>query len=54
MKERTSFTFDKETLKIIDELSNSGTYRNKSHFIEYSIRLFDAEMKREVLNERAS
>jgi putative addiction module CopG family antidote len=38
MKERASFTFDKETLKLIDELVNSGRYRNKSHVVEAAIK----------------
>jgi Arc/MetJ-type ribon-helix-helix transcriptional regulator len=39
MKERASFTFDRETLKIIDELVKSGKYRNRSHAVEESIKL---------------
>jgi Arc/MetJ-type ribon-helix-helix transcriptional regulator len=38
MKERASFTFDKETIKIIEDLINSGNYRNKSHVVEKAIK----------------
>jgi Arc/MetJ-type ribon-helix-helix transcriptional regulator len=40
MKERSSFTFDKETVKILDELMESGRFRNKSHAVEYAIHAF--------------
>lgn len=43
MKERASFTFDKETLQIIDELEESGEYRNRSHIVEHAIRLLGNE-----------
>ena len=39
LKNRASFTFDKETISIIEELSNSTRYRNKSHVVEEAIRL---------------
>jgi len=39
MKERASFTFDKETLKILDELMKKNKFRNKSHIVELAIRL---------------
>jgi len=38
MKERTSFTFDNETLKILDFLVESGHFRNKSHAVEEAIK----------------
>jgi Arc/MetJ-type ribon-helix-helix transcriptional regulator len=38
MKERTSFTFDKETLKILDFLVESGHFRNRSHAVEEAIK----------------
>ena len=47
MKERASFTFDKETLDSIDRLVNSGKFRNKSHAVEEAIKL----LKKEVENE---
>lgn len=38
MKERASFTFDKETIKILDELVLSGDFRNRSHVVEHAIK----------------
>ncbi|MBR9706415.1 hypothetical protein GOV14_05245 [Candidatus Pacearchaeota archaeon] len=38
MKERASFTFDKETIEIINELIEKGKYRNKSHVVEDAIK----------------
>ena len=43
MKERASFTFDKETLKIIDELVKSGKFRNRSHAVEEAIKMLRKE-----------
>ena len=48
MKERASFTFDKETLKLIENLSDSGKFRNKSHAVEEAIRILYNEIKKEV------
>jgi Arc/MetJ-type ribon-helix-helix transcriptional regulator len=46
MKERASFTFDKETIKILDELIQSGEFRNRSHAVEHAIKiLVDEELK---------
>ncbi len=39
MKERASFTFDKETLRILDEFVKSGKFRNRSHAVEEAIKL---------------
>ena len=38
MKERASFTFDKETLKILDSLVKSGNFRNMSHAVEEAVK----------------
>lgn len=46
MKERASFTFDKETVDKIDELVNSGSFRNRSHVVEHAIK-FLAEKRSE-------
>jgi Arc/MetJ-type ribon-helix-helix transcriptional regulator len=45
MKERASFTFDKETLKIIDELVSSGKFRNRSHAVEEAVKMLKNEGK---------
>jgi Arc/MetJ-type ribon-helix-helix transcriptional regulator len=38
MKERTSFTFDKETIELLDFLVDFGHFRNKSHAVEEAIK----------------
>jgi Arc/MetJ-type ribon-helix-helix transcriptional regulator len=43
MKERASFTFDKETLKRIDDLVSSGKFRNRSHAVEEAIKMLFEE-----------
>jgi len=48
MKERASFTFDKETLKVLDELVNSGKFRNRSHAVEEAVK----RIKKEVENDK--
>jgi len=47
MKERASFTFDKETILAIENLVNSGKYRNKSHVVEAAIRELQEKEKAE-------
>ena len=39
MKARISATVDPKTLKIIENIMSSGTYRNQSHIIEEAIKL---------------
>ena len=39
MKERASFTFDKETIMLINAMIESGKYRNKSHVVETAIKI---------------
>ncbi len=39
MKERVSISFDKKTIKILEDLIESGEYRNKSHVVENAIKL---------------
>ncbi len=46
MKERASFTFDKETIEIIEKLIREKDYRNKSHVVEKAIRILgESELK---------
>lgn len=48
MKERASFTFDKETIKILELLLEKGKYRNRSHIVETAIKeLKEKEEKEE-------
>ncbi len=48
MKERASFTFDKETLEKLDELVSSGKFRNRSHAVEEAAKLLIEESKKEA------
>lgn len=41
MKERISATVEKDTLKLIEKLLESGKYRNKSHVIEKAIEILE-------------
>jgi len=45
LKERISATVDRETLKLIDRILESGKYRNKSHVIEKAIEILEKEEK---------
>jgi len=40
MKERVSFTFDKETVDLIDKLLQDKDFRNRSHLVENAIITF--------------
>lgn len=40
MKERVSFTFDKETVGLIDKLLENEEFRNRSHLVEKAILSF--------------
>lgn len=39
-KEKISITVDKEILDLVDELLQSGKFRNRSHAIEYGVKKF--------------
>ena len=43
MKERASFTFDKQTIDILDKLIESGEYRNRSHVVEHAIKILGTD-----------
>lgn len=38
MKHKLSITLDEETLLAMREKIRSGTFRNKSHLVEYSVK----------------
>ena len=40
MKQKLSITIDEKTIKLIERILKEGKYRNKSHFVEYSINKF--------------
>jgi Arc/MetJ-type ribon-helix-helix transcriptional regulator len=52
MKERASFTLDKETTEVLDKLTDSGKYRNKSHVVEEAIKQLEKKEKEEQNNEK--
>ena len=37
MKQKVSITIDEKTLKLIEESLQEGFFRNRSHFIEFSV-----------------
>ncbi len=37
MKQKLSITLDENLLKLIDKIVETGKFRNKSHFVEYSL-----------------
>lgn len=44
MKHKTSVAFDEDTLISIRELVRTGSFRNKSHVVEYAVKkLIDEE-----------
>lgn len=45
MKHKTSVSFDEETILKIRELIRSGSFRNKSHVVEYAIKKLVEERK---------
>jgi len=51
MKQKLSVSLDEKLLKVIDELVNTGRFRNKSHFVEYSLNVV---IKNEHVKEKQS
>lgn len=39
MKEKISITVEEDLLKLADEIVKEGRFRNKSHILEYALRL---------------
>ncbi len=37
MKQKLSITIDEKTIKLLEEMLKDGTFRNKSHAIEFSL-----------------
>ena len=40
MKQKLSITIDAKTIEVIENMLKDGTFRNKSHVIEYSLNKF--------------
>lgn len=38
MKQKVSISLGEETIKEIDERLSDGLFRNRSHFVEYSVK----------------
>ena len=51
MKERISFTFDKKTIELIEELLDNGNFRNRSHIVEEAIKILEKEQRPESNKE---
>ena len=37
MKQKLSITIDEKTIKLLEEIIKDGTFRNKSHAVEFSL-----------------
>ena len=48
MKQKLSITIDEKTLKLLKEILENGSFRNKSHVVEFSLN----KLFREIKNER--
>lgn len=48
MKQKISVTVEEETLKLIDEIIKTGTFRNKSHAVELGLNKL---LKQEEINK---
>jgi len=40
MKQKISITLDQDALKLIEDLLKDSRFRNRSHIIEHSLRMF--------------
>lgn len=52
MKRKLSVTLDENLLKIIDEIVETGRFRNKSHFVEYSLNVIINDEKVNLNNNK--
>ena len=52
MKHKTSVAFDETTILGILELMRSGTFRNKSHVVEYAVLKLLRELREEKEGEK--
>jgi Arc/MetJ-type ribon-helix-helix transcriptional regulator len=44
-KSRASFTLDKETVNLLDNMLKGGKYRSRSHAVELAIKLLNEKEK---------
>ncbi len=47
MKERLSFTLDKESVEILEHLLKKVKYRNRSHIVEVALRALQEQEEEE-------
>ncbi len=52
MKERLSFTLDKESVEILEHLLKKVKYRNRSHIVEVAIRALQEQEEREQASSK--
>ena len=45
MKQKLSITIDKKTIKLIEDSIREGSFRNKSHVVEFSLNKILKENK---------
>ncbi len=45
MKHKTSVAFEEDTIYAIRELVRSGSFRNKSHVVEFAVKKLVEEVK---------
>jgi len=50
MKQKLSITIDEENVRQIEEVLQEGTFRNKSHVVEFAV----VRLMNEIMNEKAS
>jgi len=52
MKERMSFTLDKESVEILEHLLKKVKYRNRSHIVEVALRALQEQEEREQASSK--
>ena len=50
MKQKLSITIDEETAELLEEIIKDGTFRNKSHAVEFSLNKILKEKERNIQN----
>ncbi len=50
MKQKLSITIDEETVVLLEKMLKDGTFRNKSHAVEFSLNKILRENRPSVVN----
>ena len=45
MKQKVSISLDEKTIEHVDKKLHTGTFRNRSHFVEYAVKKLLGEVK---------